>query len=186
MKLKLKIIKIIGKNMIKIEFIDKMNPKIRSILFIIILIIIGFIIGQIIGTISGSYLIEQIEGREFNYPPRFELSSEQIRQIRRGYTIITTILSIDIVLLIGLIYVYLNTFLKIRSRYLIGFVIFVGVFLIKSLSNLIALTPLISEPVRAAPLAIPPLFKGIYGPFGSYFIIFEIIAICILIYLSRE
>jgi hypothetical protein len=172
--------------MIKIEFINKISPRMRSILFIIILIIIGFIIGQIIGTISSSYLIEQIENRGNIYPPRFDLTAEQINQITRGYTVITTILCIDIILLIGLIYVYLNTFLKIRSRYLIGFVIFVGVFLTKSVSNLLALTPLISEPIKAAPLAITPLLKGSFGPFASYFMIFEILAICILIYLSRE
>lgn len=162
----------------------KLDPKIKSVIFIIILIVIGFIIGQLLGSISGSYLIEQIEGRDFHYNPR--LDYDQINQIKRGYTIITTILCIDIALLFGLIYVYLNSFLKIGSRYLLGFLIFVGVFLMKSISNLIALTPLLSEPIRAAPLAISPLFKGLFGPFGSYFMIFEIIAICILIYLSRE
>ena len=172
--------------MIKIEFIDKISPRMRSVLFIFILIIIGFIVGQIIGTISGSNLIEQLEMMENQYPGKFELTANQINQIIGGYLVITTILCIDIILLIGLIYVYLNTFLKIRSRYLIGFVIFVGVFLIKSVSNLLALTPLISEPIKAAPLAITPLLKGGYGPFGSYFMIFEILAICILIYLSRE
>jgi len=172
--------------MIKIKFIEKMSPKIRSVLFIIILIIIGFIIGQIIGTISGEYLINHIERQELNVPPNFKLTTEQINQIIRGYTIITTILCIEISLLIGLIYVYLSTYIKIRSNYLIGFVIFVGVFLIKSISNLAVLTLLISEPIRAAPLVIPPLLQGNFGPFGSYFMIFEIIAVCILIYLSRE
>ena len=162
----------------------KLDPKIKSLIFIIILILIGFIIGQLLGSISSSYLIEQIEGRNFHNNPR--LNYDQINQIKRGYTIITSILCIDISLLFGLIYIYLNSYLKIGSRYLIGFLIFVGVFLIKSISNLIALTPLLSEPIKAAPLAIPPLFRGIFGPFGSYFMIFEIIAICILIYLSRE
>ena len=172
--------------MVTIEFIDKMSPKMRSILFIIILIIIGLIIGQLIGALSSSYIIEQIEGRGFRPNPNFELTPDQINQIKQGYTIITTILCVNISLLFGLIYVDINTYLKIKSRYLIGFVIFVGVFLIKSISNLIALSPLISEPIKAAPLAISPLLKGIFGPFASYFIIFEIIAICILIYLSRE
>ena len=170
--------------MSKTEFINKMSPQMRSILFIIILIIIGFIIGQIIGYISGSYLIEHIErgGEYYPFPPNpnFELTTEQISQIISGYTIITSILCVNIALLFGLIYVFINTYLKIRSNYLIGFVIFVGVFLIKSISNLIASTHLISEPIRAAPLAIDPLLKGMFGPYGSYFTIFEIIAICIL------
>lgn len=184
--MKFQLIKI-GKNMIKIELIDKINPRMKSILFIIILIFIGFIIGQIIGTLSGSYLIEQIEGGKPHLPPHTSiLTEEQKDQIQRGVNIISTILSINIVLLIGLIYVFISSYIKIRSRYLIGFVIFVGVFLIKSLSNLIALTPLISEPIKAAPLAISPLLRGNFGPFGSYFMIFEIIAICILLYLSRE
>ena len=172
--------------MVKIEFIEKMSPKMRSILFIITLIIIGIVIGQIIGSLSSTYLIEQIEGRGFQYNPNFRLTDAQINQITRGYTIIATILCIIITLLIGLISIYLNIYSKIKSNYLIGFVIFVGVFLLKSVSNLLALTPLMSEPIRAAPLAIPPLLKSNFGPFGSYFMIFEIIAICILIYLSRE
>jgi hypothetical protein len=172
--------------MIKLEFMEKISPKMRSILFIIILIIIGFIIGQIIGTLSGSYLIEHIEGRPQFPPHNPMLTEEQKYQIQIGVNIISTILSINIVLLIGLIYVFISSYIKIRSGYLIGFVIFVGVFLIKSISNLIALTPLLGDPIRAAPLAISPLLGGNFGPFGSYLMIFEIIAICILIYLSRE
>jgi len=172
--------------MSEIKFINNINPRMRSILFIIILIIIGFIIGQIIGSLSGSYLIEQIEGTSIPHRPDYDLTYEQESQIIRGYTIIATILCVEITLLIGLIYVYITTFLKIGSRYLIGFVIFVGIFLIKSILNLVALTPLISEPIKAAPLVISPLFKGSFGPFASYFTIFEILAICILIYLSRE
>ncbi len=167
------------------DIIIRISPKMRSIIFIVSLIIIGIIIGQIIGLISGSYLIEQIESRGPQFPPHI-LTDDQINQIKGGVTIISTILSVNIVLLIGLIYVFIATYLKIRSRYLIGFVLFVSVFLIKSVSNLIALTPIISEPIRAAPLAIDPLFQGSFGPFSSYFNIFEIIAICILIYLSRE
>jgi hypothetical protein len=171
----------------KIEFNENMSPKIKSIIFIIILIIIGFIIGQIIGFLSGSYLIEEIESQA-NQPgrPVFELTIDQKNEIITGYTIIATILSINITLLFGLIYIFISSYLKIKSRYLIGFMIFVGVFLIKSISNLVALTPLISEPIKAAPLVISPLFRGNFGPFASYFNIFEIIAICILIYLSRE
>jgi len=170
--------------MINIKIIEKLNPKIKSIIFILILILIGLIIGQIIGSLSGSYLIGEIEGHI--PPPKYPLSTDQKNLIITGYTRIATILSIDITLLFGLIYIYISTYLKIGSRYLLGFVVFVGVFLLKSISNLVALTPLISEPIRAAPLVISPLFRGYYGPFASYFTIFEILAICILIYLSRE
>ena len=171
----------------KIEFIENMSPKLKSILFIIVLIVIGFIIGQIIGFLSGSYLIEEIEAQATPPgAPEFELTIDQQNQIITGYTIYATILSVNITLLFGLIYIFISSYLKIKSRYLIGFVIFVGVFLIKSISNLVALTPLISEPIKAAPLVISPLFRGNFGPFASYFNIFEIIAICILIYLSRE
>ena len=80
--------------MIKIKFIEKMSPKMRSVLFIVILIIIGFIIGQIIGSLSSSYLIEKIEGRDIQNNPHFRLTDAQINQIVNGYTIITTILCI--------------------------------------------------------------------------------------------
>lgn len=163
------------------------NPKIRTIVFILVLICIGLIIGKLIGIASSPILLENIEGhRDPHMPPSFELTEDQKQAIVNGYTNVSMILCVEITLLIGLIYVFIHTYLETRSRYLIGFILFVGVFFVKSISYLLAMTPLFTDPIRKAPMAINPLLQGFFGPFGIYFTIFEIIAICILIYLSRE
>jgi hypothetical protein len=56
----------------------------------------------------------------------------------------------------------------------------------KSITYFLAMTPLFADPIRQAPMAINPLLRGFFGPFGIYFTFFEIFAICILLYLSRE
>lgn len=167
--------------------IKEMNPKLKSVLFIIGLIIIGIVVGQIIGMISAPYLLEGIEGRDYHGPPpQFELSEDQKQAIITGFTNVSMILCSEIMLILGLIYVFIQTYRQTRSRYLIGFLLFVSVFFIKTVAYFLAMTPLITSSVRAAPIAINPLFRGSYGPFGIYFTLLEIIAISILIYISRE
>jgi hypothetical protein len=175
-----------------------MNPKARSILIISSLIVIGIIIGFIIASVSSPYLINQIENPPNHFFPkngdfngtkqleRFNLTTDQTNQIIRGYTTSVIILSVELVLLIGLIAIYTNIYSKTKSKYLIGFLLFVGIFLVKSISQLVAMTPLFRDVIREAPTAINPLFRSNFGPFGIFFTIFEIIAICILIYISSE
>lgn len=195
-KLKNKKVKRKGEIMNKLISIKKMNPKIKSIIFIISLIIIGLVIGKAIAMTTSPYLIDRIENpdhrRKNDFNPNddivkdFELSTDQKEQIVTGYTRTVMIYCIDIILLIGLIWVFFRTYIKTKSNYLIGFIIFVGVFLAKSISSLYGMTFLLTETIRAAPLAINPLIRGNFGPFGIYLTILEIFAICILIYLSRE
>jgi len=162
------------------------NPKIRSVVFITVLILVGIVIGQLIAIASAPYLLEAIEGPKDHHAPPFILTDDQKQEIINGYTRVSMILCSEIMLLIGLICVYIQTYRKTKSKYLIGFVIFVGVFFVKSVSYYLAMTPLFSNSIRAAPIAIGPLLRGYFGPFGIYFTLFEILAVCILIYLSRE
>ena len=163
------------------------NPRIRSVVFILLFILAGILAGQLIGQISSPYLLENIEGaHDPHIPPEFELTDDQKQAIVTGYVNASMILCVEILLLVGLIAVFVRTYLQTHSRYLIGFVLFVGVFFAKSISYFFAMTPLFSDPIRRAPIAITPLMSGSFGPFGIYFMFFEIIAICILIYLSRE
>jgi hypothetical protein len=171
-----------------IQRYQNVNPKIRTVVFIIMLIVIGLLVGKLVGMISSPILLENIEGQRGPHipPPSFELSDDQKQAIITGYTNVSMILCVEISLLLGIIYVFIQTYMKTHSRYLIGFILFVGVFFVKSVTYLLAMTPLITDPIRQAPMAINPLIQGFFGPFGIYFTFFEIIAICILIYLSRE
>jgi|GEM_PF-854035 len=173
----------------KLKFLEKFSPSTRSVLLIMSLIFIGIIIGYTISAVSSPYLIERIEhGPEPHFHPKrdINLTEEQKQEIIRGYTFSTTILTVEIILLIGLNSIFFNTYQKIKSKYLIGFILFVGVFLVKSVAQLVFMSPLISEYIRASPQGISPLMGSTIGPFGIFFSVFEIIAICILIFLSRE
>lgn len=163
------------------------NPKIRSVVFILLFILAGIITGQLVGYITSSSLLDSIEGSSDQHiPPDFELTDDQKQAIITGYVNASMILCVEISLLIGLIIVFVRTYLQTHSRYLIGFILFVGVLFAKSISYFFAMAPLFTDPIRQAPIAITPLMKGFFGPFGIYFTFFEIIAISILIYLSRE
>jgi len=168
-----------------IQNYQSLNPKIRSVFFIAALIIIGILVGQIISQLSAPILLENIEQPHHPSPP-FSLTEDQKQGILDAYSRVSMILCAEIALLLGLIHVYVGTYSKTRSRYLIGFILFVSVFFIKSVSYFVAMTPLFSDSVRASPLSIDPVLGGSFGPFGVYFTLFEIVAICILIYLSRE
>lgn len=171
--------------MMKIHLENNLSPKIKSLILIISLLVLGLIIGIIISTLSSPYVLEQIESRPSKIPD-FELTEEIRSQIVSSYTTITTILCVNITLLLGLLFVYIRTYRRTKSRYLVGFSLFIGVLLTKSIAFLVASTPLLSESVRAAPGYIGAMRGSIFGPFAIYFTIFEIIAMSILLYLSNE
>ncbi|RLF59653.1 MAG: hypothetical protein DRN27_02035 [Thermoplasmata archaeon] len=170
-----------------IEGFGKMNPKMQSIIMISVLVIIGIIIGYLISSAASPYLIDNIEQKpHHNWGENENLTQIQKDHIISGFSISIIIFTVEICLLIGLISIYVNIYTKTKSKYLMGFVIFVGIFLIKSIAQLISMTPLFTESLRAGPNVITPLMKNNFGPFGIFFTIFEIIAICILLHISNE
>jgi hypothetical protein len=164
----------------------RLNPRTKTILFIIALLVIGLALGFLISQISTPYLLDQIEYGQLWKPGPFQLTEEDKNNIILGYSIVVEILSVDIVLLIGLMWIYFDTYQKTKLKYLLGFELFVGVFLIKAVAQLLWMNPLFVEPIRQAKEVIRPLTRNMFGPFGFYFTLLEILAICILIYLSRE
>jgi hypothetical protein len=183
-----------GDEMTIIRGKKNLSPRMKSLLYILSLLLIGVIIGIIISSISSPLVIEHIE-HPFHHDPNhwkgenksfFNLTDEMKNQIKSSYSIMVSILSINCTVLAGLIGVYIKTYQKTKSRYLIGFCVFIGVLLAKSIAFLISATPLLSEVVRAGPGFIGAMGGSFFGPFAIYFTIFEIIAMCILLYLSTE
>lgn len=170
----------------KSSFLKEVNPRTRTVVFILALIVIGLAIGYLLSMITTPILLDQIEHGQPLKPGPFQLTEEDKNNIIMGYTVVVEIISVEIILLIGLMWVYFNTYQKTRLKYLLGFELFVGVFLAKAVAQLIWMTPSFVEPIRQAPGVIRPLTRNLFGPFGIYFSILEILAICILIYLSRE
>jgi hypothetical protein len=102
-------------------------------------------------------------------PPPGDFIAGDLEYFYAAHTVIS---SIDIALLVILIFIYSDIYLKTRSQFTIGLIIFASVFLIKD--------------VTASPLII-----GLYGfrayglgPFEFLPGLFELVALSILLYLS--
>ena len=145
------------------------NGKTKALALIIVLFIVGTIMGVAVATISYTRGKELAEKKGFPFKDTIE---------RRIFTVsfmASVILnSVNIFLLIGLLGVYMHTYTKTKSGFMLGLIFFIGVLLIQSI------------------LSLPPLHilfgytnYGL-GPFGFLPHLFETLAIIILLMLSLE
>jgi hypothetical protein len=139
----------------------KINPKSKAIIIIVILIVIGLIIGLAISRATYGYVKEKIKGRTI-------LEQRLMREHLR-FGAIT--ISINIILLLGLLVVYVDTFRKTKSSFILGLLLFIGVLFLKSIVSFPILIILLGYSLSVFSLL----------PF-----MFETIALIILLYLSME
>jgi hypothetical protein len=165
--------------MVTLPIIKEMHPKKISILFIIVLIIIGLFAGIIFSTFS----INRVNQRIIEIDPEAEI---QPTLPFLGMTLIT----INILLLIGLLYTHISIFKKTKSRFLIGLILFIIALLIKSLFAYVSIQSLaittalenITSPI------IETLDFSVTG-FGGILILyhmFEFFVLSIFLYVSKE
>jgi hypothetical protein len=165
--------------MVSIPFIKEMHPKKISILFIIVLIIIGLSAGIILSTFS----INRANQRIIEIDPEAEI---QPMLPLLGMTLIT----INISLLIGLLYTHISIFRKTKSRFLIGLILFLSALFIKSLFAYVSIQSLaitIALENITSPI-IETLGFSVTG-FGGILIlyhIFEFFILSIFLYVSKE
>jgi hypothetical protein len=147
-----------------IPYKDKINPRTKSIGIIILLLIIGVIVGFVVSSLSINYVSQRIE--ELN--PSFQLL---VRAFVDMYTLDTVITCINILLLLGLFVIYVNTFYKTQSSFILGLMVFVGILFIQAIFSLPVLHVTITYNLS--------LFNIIPN-------MFEAIALVIMLYLSME
>jgi len=124
---------------------------------VIALIATGIAVAILSSYISYEMVGEKIERREGRKP------------MMARYAIYNLILVLNIFLLISLLIIYLDTYLKTKSSFMLGLVFFIGTLLIHSILSL---------PLVGALFGFPPLFSLPY--------IFELLALVILLILSME
>jgi hypothetical protein len=165
--------------MVNMPFIKEMNPKKISILFILALIIIGLCAGIILSTLS----IERANQRIIEIDPEAEI---QPTFPFLGLTLIT----INISLLIGLIYTHISIFRKTKSKFLIGLILFLFALLIKSLFAYISIQSLaVTTALKSITFPIIDTLGFSVTGFGGILIfyhMFEFFILIIFLYVSKE
>jgi len=164
--------------MVTLPFIKQMHPKQKSMLFILVFIITGLCAGIILSTLS----IERANERIIEIDPDAEI---QPTFPFLGLTLIT----INISLLIGLIYTHISIFRKTKSQFLIG-LIFLIALLIKSLFAYVSIQSLaVTTALRSITFPIIETLGFSFTGFGGILIfyhIFEFFVLCIFLYVSKE
>ena len=140
------------------------NPTAKFTLIIVALLLAGLIFGAIIANKTFSKIEKRIEEK---------YGRKVVEAVKQTYIFKTVIVAINIFLLLGLLALYISSFLKTSSNFMLGLSIFIGVLFIQSILSL---------PILHAALGAIPSF-GLLGALSN---IFETIALVILFYLSME
>ncbi len=142
----------------------QMSKRLRFGLIVAILVVVA-----VIATVGTLIVIQQ----HFAYLERRAPSPSVVSGDFEFFYVVNTIIStINIALLVLLILIYVNIYVKTRSPFTVGLVIFAFVFLVRDLTS-------------------SPLVTSIYGfrayglgPFAFLPGLFELVALTVLLYLS--
>jgi len=157
----------------------RMNPKAKAMLVLFLLLVIGVIIGLIISMIGLGIIESQISNRinDLSNNAR-NWVSQQVRQnfarFSEIYTLVTIVISMNLMLLSGLLYSYIKSFKETYSNFIMGLILFLSVLFIQSFLSL----PIVQHSIGQT---ISDL--GIVNVLPN---MFETIALIILFYLSNE
>lgn len=149
---------------------NTIDPKIKAVGSIVLLLIVGLITGLVISQISINYASDRI-GRQYSDNEKLNVL---IRSYSDMYTLETTFICVNIFLLFGLLFLYIDTLRKTQSSFMMGLLLFIGVLLVQSILSLPILETALSHAYH-----IPNLISVLPA-------MFETIALIILLYLSME
>ena len=144
------------------------ETKSKVFALIVVLILVGTVVGLAMSYVSLK------KGKEIAEERGHPFDRGMARAFALRYTASIIVISINVMLLIGLLWVYMDTYLQTKSSFMLGLVFFIGVLLIQSLLSL----PLIHALFGYTPSGL--------GPFGVIPYLFETMALVILMALSME
>jgi hypothetical protein len=163
-----------------ISYRKKINPKIKAIAVILGLILLGCLVGYIISLISLQTIMTELEELPIKIDP------VRINRSVTYYTAALICLAIEICLLIGLLYVYYDSYRKTKSRFLIGLNMFIIALFIKSVLSILSLHTIATDYIRISPYVSRTFLTPGFNELNFVVYTFEILAISILLYLSME
>jgi hypothetical protein len=162
------------------SFIKNLKPRTKAFIAIFGLILLGIAIGYIISFFSLDLLTEQIN----NLP--IKIDQTRIDRSIDYYIGAVIILTIELVLLIGVLFVYLDSYRKIKTRFLIVLNLFLIALLVKSVLSIISLHTVAADYIQVIPYVSRTFLTPGFGILSFILTGFEIVAICILVYLSMD
>ena len=154
-----------------IPYQQKMDPKIKAMAIIIILLIVGLIVGLFLSHVSIQYARNKLSDQIGRIGDRYEIFLKAYADM---YTLGTSVICINIFLLLGLLGIYIDSFRKTKSTFLFGLLLFIGVLFIQSVLSL---------PILQSSLGFGGFNLSLLGVLPN---LFETIALVILLYLSME
>ena len=160
---------------------NTISPKAKALIVIASLIFIGIVVGFIFSKIGFNSIKDAIQ------QSGYQATDIQERRFSLIYTASMIINCVDIILLIGILWIYIDSYRKTKSSFMLGLTFFIGVLFTRSIVTLITVQSLFIDYVRAIPLLTKAfVIGGGFGTFSFFLNIFEIIAICILLYISMD
>lgn len=163
-----------------IPYTKKMSPKMKAIATIFVLIVIGSITGYIISIFSLQIIITQLNKLPIQIDP------VRINRSVDFYTGALVCSAIVIVILIGLLYVYYDSYRKTKSRFLIGLNMFILALCIRSILSVVSLHTIATEYIQVSPYVSTTFLTPGFSALNFIVYAFEILALSILLYLSME
>ncbi len=152
---------------------QQIGPKTKAIIYLLVFIIVGLLIGLVLARVSIAYAQTKIN-EKYGDNPRLQ---QLVGAYADMYTLGTITICINIFLLLGLLYVYLDSFRKTKSSFVFGLVLFIGVLFIQSIVSLPVLQAALGNTGYA--LSTSKLLEVLPN-------MFETLALVILFYLSME
>lgn len=159
---------------------NKLNSRTKSFAVIAGLVILGIIVGYVLSHISLQILINEIN----DLPVKIDQS--RITRSIDYYIGAIIILSIELVLLLGVLYVYYDSYKETKSRFLIVLNLFIIALVVKSVLSIISLHTVAVDYIQVIPYVSRTFFTPGFGILNFVLTGFEIIAISILVYLSMD
>lgn len=163
-----------------VPYEKKISPRAKALIIIVGLFFVGILLGLIFAQIGIS------EAKDILDSYGIDLSQNQERQFANIYSFSIVIIVISLVLLSGLLVIYLDTYRKTKSSFMLGLTLFISVLFIRSLLSLFIIHALITRYLRAFPLIRELIGDSSFGALSLLIYIFEIIALSILLYISME
>lgn len=161
-------------------YLKKIQPKTKALVIIFGLIIIGGIIGYAVSIFSLENILNELNELPIQIP------QTRIERSVNYYTAALICLSVEIIVLVGLLYMYLDSYRKTKSRFLIGLNMFIVALFIKSILSVVSLYNMATDYIRFIPYVSRTFLTPGFSELNFVVYAFEITALSILLYLSME
>lgn len=166
--------------MTNVPYRKRISPKTKAIGSIAGLIVIGCMIGYVISIFSLQIIVT-----ELNKLP-IQIDQSRVDRSVNYYTGALICIVVQISLLVGLLYVYYDSYRKTKSRFLIGLNMFIIALFIRSILSVVSLHNVATDFIRVMPYISRTFLTPGFSLLDFIVHGFEIVALSILLYLSME